>query len=329
MNFFSFVCGAMASSAVSSVLYSRDAAENPAETRAGAHICCGDGASFHEWEFRTRPRVAGESGDQYIEAMSKVCDGLRGDAFVAAREVGFENLCEIIDGRPFGIDTLINHLRRMVFPLTEHESKELFRQYHSPGNKFERFRVFLELISRFEFDFRRCEIFFGTIRIFGVFKVQSHTPCGCICACAVACLHPHNSNSNVVVSVTIHDDIYIYIYICKRCSKKDETFVEGHKHIHVRIHVHFHTHTHTHIHIHVHVHLHVQAQVQVHVRVRVRVRVRFFVFVLACCCCCRCGLLWLLCVVVVVVVVVEEPEEGRDKPNHVTTESLRSVPQDC
>ena len=42
--------------------------------------------------------------------------------------------------------------------------------------------------------------FFLTIRIFGVFKVQSHTPCGCKCACAVACLHPHNSNSNIVVS---------------------------------------------------------------------------------------------------------------------------------
>ena len=27
--------------------------------------------------------------------------------------------------------------------------------YYSPGNKFERFRGFLELISRFEFEFRR------------------------------------------------------------------------------------------------------------------------------------------------------------------------------
>ena len=47
----------------------------------------------------------------------------------AAQEVGFDNLCEIMDGRPCGIDTLINHMRGMVFPLTEHESKELFRQY--------------------------------------------------------------------------------------------------------------------------------------------------------------------------------------------------------
>ena len=42
--------------------------------------------------------VAGKTGDQYIEAMSKVSDGLRGDAFVAAQEVGFDTLCEIVDG---------------------------------------------------------------------------------------------------------------------------------------------------------------------------------------------------------------------------------------
>ena len=46
---------------------------------------------------------------QKKKAMSKVCDGLRGDAFVAAQEFGFDHLCEIIDGRPCGIDTLINH----------------------------------------------------------------------------------------------------------------------------------------------------------------------------------------------------------------------------
>ena len=31
--------------------------------------------------------------------------------------------------------------------------------YHSPENKFERFHGFLESISRFEFDFRRCGFF--------------------------------------------------------------------------------------------------------------------------------------------------------------------------
>ena len=78
--------------------------DNHAEKRTGTYIYYGDAASVHEWEFRTRLRIAGKSGDQCIEAMSKVCDGLRGDAFVAAQEVGFDNLCEIIDGRPCGID---------------------------------------------------------------------------------------------------------------------------------------------------------------------------------------------------------------------------------
>ena len=42
----------------------------------------------------------------------------------AAQEVGFVNLCEIINGIPCGIDTLTNFMRGIVFPLTEHESKQ-------------------------------------------------------------------------------------------------------------------------------------------------------------------------------------------------------------
>ena len=116
----------------------RDAAGNHAETRTGAKIYFGDAASFHEWEFRTRLRIAGKTGDPHIEAMSTVCDGLRGDAIVAAEEVGFDNLCDIVDGRPCGIDTLIQHMRGMVFPLTENESTELFRQYCRPGGPLSR-----------------------------------------------------------------------------------------------------------------------------------------------------------------------------------------------
>ena len=94
---------------------SRDAAGNHAEMRAGAYTDCGNAASFHDWELRTRLRIAGQSGDRYIEAVSKVCDGLRRDAFVAAQEVGLDNLCEIIHGRSSGIDTLISHMRGMGF----------------------------------------------------------------------------------------------------------------------------------------------------------------------------------------------------------------------
>ena len=38
-----------------------------------------------------------------------------GDEFVAAQEVGFDNLCEIIDERPSRIDTLISHMRGRIF----------------------------------------------------------------------------------------------------------------------------------------------------------------------------------------------------------------------
>ena len=57
-----------------------------------------------------------------------------------------------------------------------------FSSYRSPGNLFERFRGVLELIRRFEFDFRRRG-FFSTIRIFGVFKVQSQTLWPYMCMC--------------------------------------------------------------------------------------------------------------------------------------------------
>ena len=74
--------------------------------------------------------------------------------------------------------------------------------YHSARNQFERFRGFLELIRRFEFEFCRPEIFFLTIRILV-----------CPCECAVACLCPRNSISNVVVSLTTCIYIYIYKYV--------------------------------------------------------------------------------------------------------------------
>ena len=45
---------------------------------------------------------------------------------------------KIVDGTLHGIDTLITHMREMVFPLTEHESKELFRQYCRPGGPLSR-----------------------------------------------------------------------------------------------------------------------------------------------------------------------------------------------
>ena len=88
------------------------------------------------------------------------------------------------------------------------------RQSRSARNLFERFRGFLFLISRFEFDCCRCGNYFLNDSNFWCSKFN-HTQCGRTCACAVACLCPQISNSNDVVSVTIHDNVHID----QRCSK--------------------------------------------------------------------------------------------------------------
>ena len=132
------------SSAVASVLFSRGG-DHHQVTKSGSYIYNGDASNFHEWEFRTRLRVraAGSDPEKYAEVMSKVVDGLRGDAFIIAKEVGLERLWSsggvpdseqwYFDGdwsttEPASVDILIDAIRLSVFPLTTYEAKELFRQ---------------------------------------------------------------------------------------------------------------------------------------------------------------------------------------------------------
>ena len=78
------------SSAVASVLYSRGGTHPAETTKSGSYVFSGDASAYHEWEFRTRLRIkaAGDEPRFYAEAMSKVVDGLRGEAFVVAKEIG-------------------------------------------------------------------------------------------------------------------------------------------------------------------------------------------------------------------------------------------------
>jgi hypothetical protein len=116
------------SSAVSSLLFSHGDSFHQ-ETKTGSYVFWGDAASFHQWEFRTRLHVAAEAGDNYVEAVCKVVEGLRGDAFVVVQEVGLADLWqEPTDHIPSGITTLMHHMKQMVFPLTTHGAKEVFRQ---------------------------------------------------------------------------------------------------------------------------------------------------------------------------------------------------------
>ena len=97
------------------------------------------------------------------------------------------------------------------------------RRYYSHRNQFERFRGVLELISRFEFDFRRRGKFFQSAH-----NVAVHVHP------VWHCLHPHNSISNVVVSVTIHDDTYMCLYIYTFFEK----FVNVNVYVYVYVYVH-------------------------------------------------------------------------------------------
>ena len=80
------------SSAVTAVLFSRGNDTLHQETKQGSYIYSGEAGKFHEWEFRTRLRSRGKRGDFYIDAVSRITEGLRGDAFIVAQEVGLEQL---------------------------------------------------------------------------------------------------------------------------------------------------------------------------------------------------------------------------------------------
>ena len=123
----------MASFSVSSVLFSGTNERDYKETKQGTFVYKGDGVNFYEWEFRTKLRVAGKTGEHYTDAVSKIVDGLRGDAFVVAQEVGLEALYEAD-----GVQKLCAAMKEMVFPLTEQEAKELFRQYTKPAGLLSR-----------------------------------------------------------------------------------------------------------------------------------------------------------------------------------------------
>ena len=81
------------SSAVASVLFTRGG-DGHQVTKSGSYIYWGDAANFHEWVFRTelRAKAAGTDPVKYADIMSRIVDGLRGEAFIAAKDIGVERL---------------------------------------------------------------------------------------------------------------------------------------------------------------------------------------------------------------------------------------------
>ena len=78
--------------------------------------------AFTEPVMPTMADVSDEDIDM-SERVSKILEGLRGDAFSIARDIGLNRLL-----RPDGIDHLIEQIRQQAFPLQSEEASELFRQ---------------------------------------------------------------------------------------------------------------------------------------------------------------------------------------------------------
>ena len=94
--------------ALSSLRYRPDhATAAPIETKSGSYIYDGSVAHFHEWEFRTEMRVTaalgssgngkgdgkgddGDKKDNIAAAVNRIVEGLRGDAFDMAMDIGKE-----------------------------------------------------------------------------------------------------------------------------------------------------------------------------------------------------------------------------------------------
>ena len=103
-----------------------------AEARAGE----GDGGAAGPDQGPTRPRavalespaasevapVSSSDDDGAVEAVLKVMEGLRGDAFQKAKDLGIVAL-----SGPDGLRTLIKEIKAMVFPLGTLEAQALFR----------------------------------------------------------------------------------------------------------------------------------------------------------------------------------------------------------
>ena len=145
------------SSAVSSVLYNRGDRASTEETRSGSYVYSGDATNFHEWELRTKLRMKGKNAEQYPEAVSRIMEGLRGDAFIIAQECGLEVLWDpgsIQTSTEPGHEVLIAKMKEHVFPLTTHEAKELFRQYCKTSGSLS--RQSRESMQQYTSRRRRC-----------------------------------------------------------------------------------------------------------------------------------------------------------------------------
>ena len=91
-------------------------------TKFGFLVYAGDVRNFHEWEFCAMTRWNQTKDDEKKDLASKFLDSLRGEAYIAAEDLGTEILFS-----KDNIPKVIEAVRKNLFPLVEQESKELYR----------------------------------------------------------------------------------------------------------------------------------------------------------------------------------------------------------
>jgi len=81
----------------------------------------GNPRHYHEWEFRTMSKYLGTKDEDRTLQGPRVLEGLRGEAYLVAEDLGLEKLAE-----KDGIKVLIEAMRLRVFPPDQHRGKRAF-----------------------------------------------------------------------------------------------------------------------------------------------------------------------------------------------------------
>ena len=92
--------------ALASLRFRRDDDHSKITDKHGQYLFDGDAASFHEWQFRVQMKMSATEKKDRPTLSAKIVDGLRGDAFSIAMDIGPPKILN--DG---GIDILIATFR--------------------------------------------------------------------------------------------------------------------------------------------------------------------------------------------------------------------------
>ena len=113
--------------AVSSLRY-RPHAQPPEESKFGYVKFSGLSTEYHHWLFRTQLKLKMSKTEDIPQVVMHTVENLRGEALQVAVEIGIDELIKT-DGS--GGEKLLLAMQRHIFPVAQHEAKELYREGHT------------------------------------------------------------------------------------------------------------------------------------------------------------------------------------------------------